>query len=92
MTPRPARGGVEAALVRELKRLPTGARTGPLAKTALALARLLDDPETPAQAAAAVARSLHETLDRLTALAPAKAGPDRLDDLRGRRERRKVAS
>lgn len=88
----PARGGVEAALVRELRRLPAGVRSGPLAKAALVLARRLDDPETPAQAVAAVARSLNESLERLRALAPARQGPDRLDDLRGRRERRRVAS
>jgi hypothetical protein len=87
-----ARGGVESALRRELRRFPAPARTGTIAKTALALARRLDDPETPAQAAAAVARSLGETLARLHELAPVRTGPDRLDDLRGRRERRKVAS
>src|SRR5262245_16534028 len=54
------RGGVEASLRRELRRLPAPVGTGTEAKTALALARRLDDPETPAQAAAAVARSLGE--------------------------------
>lgn len=88
----PVRGGVEAALRRELRRLPAPERTGTLAKTALALARRLDDPETPANAAAAVARSLGETLGRLQEVAPVSRAPDRLDDLRGRRERRKVAS
>jgi hypothetical protein len=80
---------VEAALRRELRGRPTPWPA--LACSALELARRLDDPATPPAAAAALAKSLHDALDRLQVIAPARVGPDRLDDLRGRRERRNVS-
>lgn len=84
-------GTVEKALTRDLRKLPAGVRSSALAKSALVLAAQLDDPEVSATAKSMCSRSLIETWDRLAAAGPAKTKPDRLDDLRGRRERRRVA-
>lgn len=63
---------------------------GPLAATAFALARELDDPGTSATARAACAKALVDVLDRLRELAPEEVAGDTLDELTSRREKRRA--
>lgn len=60
-----------------------------LTATALALAKALDDATAPTSAAV-VARELRATLLELRKVAPAEAEGDALDELAGRRERRRA--
>jgi hypothetical protein len=64
------------------------ARSG-LAAAARRLAELVDDPHTRPTAAAMCARELRECLGRLRELAPPEVIRDGLDDLAGRRARRR---
>jgi hypothetical protein len=89
-------GPVEAAVRKDLRRLPAGSRGGALAASALALARLLDEVEPGVTAdkrmaaAAQAARELRSTMGDLLKDAPtARSG---IDDLRARRQARKAAS
>lgn len=89
-------GPVETAVRRDLRRLPTGSRTGALAASALALARLLDEvavdvtADKRMSAAAQAARELRATMTDLLKDAPtARSG---IDDLRARRAARAAAA
>jgi hypothetical protein len=59
-----------------------------LAASALTLARELDNPRNSATSKSMCARALHDALDRLRSLAPAKPEIDELDDLTKRRAAR----
>jgi hypothetical protein len=60
-----------------------------LAATALALAAELDNPNNSATSKSMCARALTETMDRLRELAPPVKEADKLDELNGRRAKRK---
>lgn len=83
------RRSVAAAVRVDLRALPDEVRSTALASAALALGRRLDDPETPAAAAASVARELRETLASLRAQAP-KSGTDVLDEIAATRAKRRL--
>ena len=85
-------GPVELAVKRDLQRLPVADRRTTLAASALALARLLDDPADEVSpdkrlaAAAQAARELRATVGELLKSAPpARSG---IDQLRARRAAR----
>jgi len=83
---RPKAGPVERAVAAELKAL--GKRVddaGPsLPALAVALARKIDDPRTPAGPFADTAKELRDTLDRLRELVPPEAREDHIDQLEAR--------
>jgi hypothetical protein len=80
---------VSAAVRDDLRALPEEVQASALASAAVALARRLDDRETPAAAAASVARELREALAVLQARAP-KSGADVLDEIAATRAKRRV--
>jgi hypothetical protein len=76
----------EAAARREIRALPKPYCDGVISKGILALAQLLDDGQTPRDAAA-LAREIRLGMETLHALAPAKAPDDFVDEVRAKRER-----
>ena len=76
----------EIALIAEREPL---LAAGPLAASALEMARGLDSNASLAQKTLA-AKELRETMDRLRELAPAEKAKDRVDDLRERRDKRRA--
>lgn len=80
---------VEEAVRADIARLgdlPVGAAT--LAASALQLAREIDAGRNSATSKSMCARALHEAMEKLIALAPAKRAPDKLDDLAAKRAER----
>lgn len=65
---------------------------GPVAATALALARELDDTGNSATSKSMCARSLLEALTQLRAMVPQSGEVNPLDDIRARRDRRTAAA
>lgn len=87
----PATGDVEAAVRRDLdglaERDPELAQSG-LAASAIALARMIDNPKNSATSRSMCARALREALDRLLELAPVPETNDRIDALHAAAERK----
>jgi hypothetical protein len=86
MAPRRPVRPAEAAARREIRALPKPYSDGVISKGILALAQLLDDGQTPRDAAA-LAREIRLSMETLHALAPAKAPDDFVDEVRAKRER-----
>ena len=83
-------GDVAQAVERDLAKAPENVRTSGLALVALALARELDQSGNSATSKSMVARSLLDTMDRLSELIPTESEADGLDDLAKRRELRRA--
>ena len=82
---------VRAELAQLEKRRKGSARSA-LGAAALALAKELDSPGTPASSKSLCANSLQDILRQLHALAPADSGKGELDEIAARRRRRRSAA
>ena len=82
-------GAVEAAVLRDLDRMPEIVQISAVAAAARALARAIDAGQ---ESRAQCARELRACMADLRALAPAKPEDDTVDDLASRRAARRAAA
>lgn len=85
----PAVDSVAEAVRAELDALPGGLGRSGFARTAEVMARIVDDPSTPAAARVAAAKTCMDAMARLTGDRDREPVGDPLDDLAGRRASRR---
>lgn len=83
-------GRTAESLAKFLKQLPDGLDSDPLSVSLLAMADLVDDPDTSAHARSLCQGRLADGVKELRALMPPKEKKDAVDELGDRRARRRA--
>lgn len=80
---------VEQSLEQELQKYPEAVRNGPLAATAMVLARKMDDPDNSATSVSMCANAMLSIMTKLADAKPAEQQTDSLAKLLSKRQSRR---